>query len=367
VHPISVDAALELMDECASACVQGVCPACNEMFDLESHTPLVMPCLHSICKLCATEQERESETKTGFGCFDCKIPTQTATRDLQLDYITVGRLKTAAPPTIPSCQICAEETATTHCVDCASINVLCTECFDFAHKKASKRGHRSTPIETHLCGSTSQPSPLKCRYHPTLELELFCRTCEALICVKCGSFAHREHDFIPIDAELAASKDIVVSAAIPTVAEFRTINEALAQCRKMLEELDEHGREGVASIDGLFKVVRQTWVQRKEALTTEFTAAVALKKQIVNECIQQLEGHHDHTQFGLGLVKQALDSATPTQLLGMRRLMVTGLGRLERHGLTMEPSCNSTVRVDPTPAYDTLIETLSKIGTVVRE
>jgi site-specific recombinase len=77
------------------------------------------------------------------------------------------------------------------------------------------------------------------------------------------------------DAELATSKVIVVSAAVPTVAEFRTIKEALAQCRKMLEELDEHGREGVASIDVLFKVVRQTWVQRKEALATEFTAAVA--------------------------------------------------------------------------------------------
>jgi hypothetical protein len=43
------------------------------------------------------------------------------------------------------------------------------------------------------------------------------------------------------------------------------------------------------------------------------------------------------------------------------------LERLERHGLTLEPGCNSTVRVDPTPAYDTLIETLSKIGTVVSE
>jgi hypothetical protein len=47
--------------------------------------------------------------------------------------------------------------------------------------------------------------------------------------------------------------------------------------------------------------------------------------------------------------------------------MVAGLERLDRHGLTLEPGCNSTVRVDPTPAYDTLIETLSKIGTVVHE
>jgi hypothetical protein len=47
--------------------------------------------------------------------------------------------------------------------------------------------------------------------------------------------------------------------------------------------------------------------------------------------------------------------------------MMAGLERLERHGLTLEPGCNSTVQVDPTPAYDTLIETLSNIGTVVSE
>jgi hypothetical protein len=48
VHPISVDAALGSMDECVSAFDQSVCPACNDLFELESHTPLVMPCLHSI-------------------------------------------------------------------------------------------------------------------------------------------------------------------------------------------------------------------------------------------------------------------------------------------------------------------------------
>jgi hypothetical protein len=133
----------------------------------------------------------------------------------------------------------------------------------------------------------------------------------------------------------------------------------------MLEEFDEHSCQGLANIEGIFKVVRQTWVQRKQTLTAELKAEIARKKRIVNKHIQQLEAQHDHTEFGLGLAKRALDSTISTQLLGMRRLMVVGLEQLGQHCLTMEPNCTSTVRVDPTPAYATLIKTLSTLGTVV--
>jgi DNA-binding transcriptional MerR regulator len=362
---VCLENVFKVMDACVSKRKNIACPVCVESFDLETRVPLMLPCLHVICRNCAVKQERESGPETGFNCFACNKPTETVTSDLQVDYTTTGLFENVTPPSVPNCHYCDESLATTFCGECASNNMLCAGCSVFAHKSVSRHGHTVMPIEEHLHSTACELPTLKCSHHPSLELKLFCRTCVALVCVECAAYVHRDHDFTSIEEEEATSKKMLESAAIPVVHEFSTLKDTLAQCRKMLEELDEHSRKGLANIEGIFKVVRQTWVQRKQTLTAELKAEVARKKRIVNEHIQQLEGQHDHTELGLGLAKRALDSTIPTQLLGMRRLTVVGLERLGQHCLTMKPTCTSTVRVDPTPAYTTLITTLSSLGTVV--
>jgi hypothetical protein len=361
-----------VMDRCVSEKGEDMCLLCQETFNLTTKSPLLIPCLHNICRKCAEEQQSESELEVGFTCFDCDRPTEATTADLQPDYTTLGWLK-ATKPTVPMCQLCEqfgdEEPATKYCGDCEQTKFFCGECFK-RHKKQSRKGHKSIPIEEYLGGgggAASQPTTLMCHLHPTQGLKLFCRTCERLICVKCAAFEHRGHDFVPLQEELALSKCTVMTAAIPTTNKLTTVEENIARFQGMVEALNEHEQQGITTIEDTFKTIHQTTVQRKTNLTAEFKTEVKRNRDVVQGCITDLENHRDHTKFGLTMVKQALDTATPTQLLGIRRLLADGLKKLEEHKITTKLDCFASVRVDSAATYDTLLQMLSTLGTVVGE
>jgi hypothetical protein len=194
-------------------------------------------------------------------------------------------------------------------------------------------------------------------------VKLFCRDCQEVICFQCGSTSHMGHEFVPLEDELSTSRDIVMAAAVPTVCVFSSVTEARARCQQLRQELDQHKCKGKEEIDRMFRTIQRACIARKDEFTAIFEAEVSRKVGLFDECIERLEDHREHSQEGLRLVKRMLDHATPTQLLGVRKNLVAGLKRLEKHELAAAPACNAAVLVLP-HSLDVVLEGIRNVGEI---
>jgi hypothetical protein len=253
--------------------------------------------------------------------------------------------------------------ATTVCQHCETNTVLCRECFDFTHRRASTKSHTSIPIEHHVAPSKRR-LPTQCAAHANQVVELFCRDCEMLICTKCGSYSHKTHTFAPIADEAATLVEAMLAAALPVVQGFVGITQARDRCQHLLGELREHTAAVDVEVDDLFRNIQRAVVARRAVVKEALEEAAARKQGLLQACAEQLDDQRNHTEAGLALVKRTLDNASAVELLGVCQTLAAGLAGLERHGLELAPPCTSRIALKKTAAYDALLTAVGKVGAI---
>ncbi len=85
-------------------------------------------------------------------------------------------------------------------------------------------------------GDATSPTPSKktnhyCFEHADRELELYCETCNELICYKCVAKGgkHHDHDYDPLDEAFDKYKGEITSSLEPMEKKLKTIHTALPQ------------------------------------------------------------------------------------------------------------------------------------------
>lgn len=54
--------------------------------------------------------------------------------------------------TIPTCEVCDDDAATTFCSNCTKNQLLCDRCHATVHRSAKKQGHKPIPAKEYLAG-----------------------------------------------------------------------------------------------------------------------------------------------------------------------------------------------------------------------
>ena len=96
--------------------------------------------------------------------------------------------------THPTCGICEEAPGSVDCLVCGFS--ICEGCQSSVHAKGRYRQHKVVPI-----GEIAKVAPRRCPFHPTHNLDLYCRKCIAPVCVLCSFSAdmHKGHDVVPLE------------------------------------------------------------------------------------------------------------------------------------------------------------------------
>jgi hypothetical protein len=208
---------------------------------------------------------------------------------------------------------------------------------------------------------------VECATHADQAVELFCNDCQQLICTKCGSYEHKTHDYVPIIEESPTSAAMVMASAVPVVHEFGSVKEALDRARQMLAELDVASKEAEIGLDTMFRDIQRAVIARQGVVKGAFEAEVAKKRGLLAASIQVLDNQQSHFEESLGFVNRTLTSVSGEALLCIRQTLVTGLARLERHGLMLTPPCTSEIEVDKTAAYDAALLSIGQIGSITND
>ena len=173
------------------------CSICLELFS----DPRILPCLHTYCLKCL--QGLVSDQKSDLSCPQCRakheIPKGDVTNflcDLSiLPELEAAKADITKKEETKICRLCTSGEVAVYCRDCNEY--LCECCHGPVHKKIKLISTNEISSEnTSSLSSHNIIQPALCSCHPKYELEVFCNTCDTLVCCKCMlESTHKEHSY----------------------------------------------------------------------------------------------------------------------------------------------------------------------------
>lgn len=127
-----------------------------------------------------------------------------------------------------------------------------------------------------------------CLEHADKELELYCETCEVLVCFHCTlkNGKHHNHDYELLDAAFEKYKRDIASSLEPVQEKLSLTNIALAQLNRRCEEISHQQ----ATIEGS---IHKAIGRLREALDSRETKLIGELQQITQAKLKDLATQKD--------------------------------------------------------------------------
>ena len=163
---------------------------------------------------------------------------------------------------------------------------------------------------------------LFCSKHPTKELDLYCETCEELVCRDCTVRVHRDHQYDLVTDAFQKHKEVLVTSLQPVERQLDTVTKSLQQLDSQCQQIADQRETLVGNIH---KTIRQL----QEALEVRKTELIGQLDQITQRKLKTLAAQRDQielvqTQLSscLNFVKESLRTGSEGEILAMKKPVV---------------------------------------------
>lgn len=273
------------------------CPNCTQVIK----DPRVLPCLHSLCKVCI-----EKRLNGKFKCPVCSEFTDiTSTDDIEnlpldgLLYSVLDMVSLHSGRKL-SCDVCDESeqsSAVSRCKECAQY--LCT-IHSHAHKRAkATKSH----LLTSLSDLKKQPlkkirRPLYCTTHKEelSKLEYFCETCDVVICRSCTLGKHSDHAQCTVEEALVKFSAELTTLLQKAKESIKHIEKAVPKVETVIADIESRSKQVANEIDVIFDYhVTTLWKRKKELrdrvneLRKTRTNALKMQEDTLKKSLRQLK------------------------------------------------------------------------------
>ena len=161
-----------------------------------------------------------------------------------------------------------------------------------------------------------------CSKHPVKELDLYCETCEELICQHCTVRMHRDHQYDLVTDAFQKHKEVLVTSLQPVEQQLDTVTKSLQQLDTQCQQITDQ-RE--ALVGNIHKTIRQL----QEALEVRKTELIGQLDQITQQKLKTLAAQRDQielvqTQLSscFEFVKESLRTGSEGEILAMKKPVV---------------------------------------------
>ena len=171
------------------------CSICLDLFS----DPRVLPCLHTYCLKCL--QGLVNKEKSDLSCPQCRAKHEIPKGDMASylrDLSILPELETAKATTKKKSKMCglctSGEVVVGYCQDCGEY--LCSYCQDVHKKMKMFATHKIVSMEASSTITYTTKQVALCPHHSEYKLEIFCKTCDTLVCCMCMlESSHKGHSY----------------------------------------------------------------------------------------------------------------------------------------------------------------------------
>ena len=163
---------------------------------------------------------------------------------------------------------------------------------------------------------------LHCHHHQNKELELYCETCEELICLHCTVKKHKDHQYDLLVDTFETHKAEMTAAVEPIENHISIASEALEQLRARLQELDDQGANIKDDIQRQIERFHELIEARKVELFNKVDQHVEMKKKNVVAQQDEVETVLTQRVSCLSFVKESLGTAHQGEVLRVKKTVM---------------------------------------------
>ena len=352
---------------------QLTCAICLDAFK----DPKLLQCFHVYCKDCLQQLVvTDKQGQLSLRCPTCRqstlLPPATNVSDLQpafhihhLFEIQDALEKVKAQKKVLCTKCNKNRSATSYCRDCgkytcATCTAIHSDWDDFAE-------HEVVALEQ-LESKVKQLDSLKkvtlyCSLHKGKELELYCETCEELICLLCTVKKHKDHQYDLVDDTFEKHKAEMVASLDPIENQLGVVIKALEQIEQRSADINDQRVTTKAEIQ---KIVRQLH-EMLEARKIELMGNVDeyADQMVINLAAQKDEVETVHTQLVscLSFVSESLRTGSQGEVMKIKKTITKQIKEMtDNFKPDMLPPCEQAdIKFIPSPK---LVQACQQFGEI---
>ena len=319
----ATEQALEKLDE------QLTCAICmNDYKD-----PKLLNCFHVFCTKCLHPLVCRGAQGQTVQCPNCRQPTllpQNGVPGLQgafhIHHLFDIRsaLKKVTGPQESQCEKCHLNKATKFCRQCGQF--ICQVCTTVHETWDELSLHNVITIQQLTSDATklvpSKKQAMLCSKHPTKELDLYCETCEEIVCRDCILRVHRDHQYDLVDDAFPKHERLIVTALEPVEQQLATLKEALqgldARCSQITELqylLEKEIKDSVQQIHEVLQARERELINGLAHITERKLKSLAAQRDQFELDEMQLMNCRD-------TVKESLRTGREAEIMAMKKPML---------------------------------------------
>ena len=352
---------------------QLTCAICLDAFK----DPKLLQCFHVYCKDCLQREViTDRQGQLSLRCPTCRqstlLPPATSVSDLQpafhIHHLQDALEKVKEPKKV-MCGKCkkAKQAATSYCRNCGEF--ICAMCTTIHSNWDDFAGHEVVALEQ-LESKMKELGALKkvtfyCSLHKGKELEIYCETCEELICHNCTVTKHcrPEHKYSLVDDTFEQHKAEIATSLEPIEKQIGIVNKALEELDQESAEVDDQRGRTKTEIVQLFRQIYDVLEARKADLDSQVD-------QLANQKLKNLAAQKDEvetvqTQLAscLSFVRESLRTGSQGEVMKMKKTVMKQIKEMtDNFKPDMLPPCEcANIRFMASPEF---IQICQKFGVV---
>ena len=217
-----------------------------------------------------------------------------------------------------------QQPATSYCRDCGEF--ICTVCTTVHAQWDDFSEHEVVALE-HLESKVKQLDYLKkvvfyCSLHKGKELELYCETCEELICTHCTVKKHKDHQYDLISDMFEKHKAEMVACLKPVEDQLGIANKALEQIEQRSTIVDEKRVETKTEVKTIFRQLHQMLEAREVELTDKIDEISNQKQKNLAAQKDKVETIQTQLVSCLSFVRESLRTGSQGEVMKIKKTVM---------------------------------------------
>ena len=353
---------------------QLTCAICLDDFK----DPKLLQCFHVYCKDCLQRLVvQDQQGQLSLSCPTCRqstvLPQATGVSGLQSAFHVhhlleiKDALEKVKEPQNVKCDKCKPpQPATSYCRDCGEF--ICATCTT-VHKQWDAFSKHEVVAMEQFESKVKQLDVLKkvtlyCPLHQGKELEIYCETCEELICHNCIVKKHRDHHYDLVSDTFEKHKAEITTSLDKVEEKLGLTDEALEQLDVRSQDLDDRQ----AAVEENIQRERKLLIEAIEARTTELMGKAdsytKMKKKNLSAQRNGLETVQTQLASCLSFVRDSLKRGSEGEVMKMKNGVMKQMKEMtENFKPDMLPPCENA-NVKFTSSLSIQVNQLQQFGDV---
>ena len=300
--------------------------------------PKLLSCFHVFCKQCLERLVQKRDGQSVLQCPNCRQTTALPLQGisgLQSDFhanhlfeIQDTLTKVKEPEKI-QCEKCKKSTATGFCRDCGQL--ICDKCTEIHQTWEEYRTHQIVTKQNDQANAASFIPPKKalyCQKHKEKLLEIYCETCNELICSNCTIRLHQGHQYDVATDTFTKHRQQITDQLEPIKHHLATVNTALHSFDARLKEVQDQRETHQADIHKQIDQLQQALEQRRTELIGQLYQLTQHKLKSLTAQRDQVDLLHTQLSNCLEYVEGSLKTGTQEEILGMKGSLLQQINQL---------------------------------------